>query len=376
MMGYKKRNMSARRQFRRLFRMVFLMLGILNILLVMAVTTLTQQHTPCDHVSCTCDVKRRLNQTEPTVAQVTCNPGIPCVYPEEVDFRVIVITFNRANSLYTLLKSLDLLELDGASASMEIWIDRSRHNNSVHRETLDIARSFNWTRGVKRVHVQRRHVGIYGQWIDTWRPMPRGNELGVILEDDMSVSPYIYHWIKAAHQKYGPRKDVAGYTLQSEGVGNFVNLDPIRGPKSHTAYMFRMIGTWGYAPRPDTWITFQNWYHRTSVNPDYHPYIEKATILTKWCKAFEQSKQQDTFWEIWFGHYCEIHDLFSVYNNLRVCSGKYNVFLSANRKEKGLHFAKKRPDNADKLLTAADWSENYFKLPDKPERYDWNGSMI
>lgn len=49
-----------------------------------------------------------------------CVTGTPCVYVDEVDFRIIVITFNRANSLLKLLKSIDDIELDGSQGALEI----------------------------------------------------------------------------------------------------------------------------------------------------------------------------------------------------------------------------------------------------------------
>ena len=70
---------------------------------------------------------------------VGCEPGIPCRYPELVDFRVIVIAYDRNKSLRKLLESLDALELDGDSARLEIWLDRG-WNGAVHRPTFDVAR--------------------------------------------------------------------------------------------------------------------------------------------------------------------------------------------------------------------------------------------
>ena len=72
-------------------------------------------------------------------------------------------------------------------------------------KTLDVARTFNWTRGLTRVHVQQSHVGIRGQWIDSWRPRADSTEVGLILEDDISVSPFVYRWLKAVHRQYDKR---------------------------------------------------------------------------------------------------------------------------------------------------------------------------
>jgi hypothetical protein len=139
-----------------------------------------------------------------------------------VDLRVIVLACNRPDALSMLLTSLDNLVLDGATASLEIWIDRNK-NGTVHNATSHVAHSFAWSRGVTRVHVWPRHVGIYGQWIDTWCPAVtdedgRSGEMALILEEDLVVSPYAWRWLRAARQAYGNRTDLAGYSLQSENV--------------------------------------------------------------------------------------------------------------------------------------------------------------
>ena len=89
----------------------------------------------------------------PPANTTSCETGRPCTYPDVVDFRVIVITFNRADSLSKLLRSLDTLVLDGHRAALEIWIDRDR-KNGVDQRTFEVASAFNWKGGATRVHVQ------------------------------------------------------------------------------------------------------------------------------------------------------------------------------------------------------------------------------
>ena len=95
-----------------------------------------------------------INESRPTDTSTTsCVTGRPCQYEDQVDFRVIVITFNRADSLSKLLRSLDTLELDGDRAALEIWIDRHR-KYGVDQRTLEVASAFKWKGGPTRVHVQ------------------------------------------------------------------------------------------------------------------------------------------------------------------------------------------------------------------------------
>jgi len=82
-----------------------------------------------------------------------CETGRPCTYRDSVDIRLIVITFNRAQSLARLLTSVDTLVLDGYEGALEIWIDRNRQDE-VDQRTHEVAAAFSWKAGPTRVHVQ------------------------------------------------------------------------------------------------------------------------------------------------------------------------------------------------------------------------------
>jgi len=98
-----------------------------------------------------------------------------------------------------------------------------------------------------------------GQWIDTWRPRDDSNtELGLLLEDDLSVSPYAYRWLVAVHSAYRHRSDFVGATLQSRSLTlSSRPKGPLAGPKADTVVMYKGFGSWGYAPRPLHWRRFQ-----------------------------------------------------------------------------------------------------------------------
>ena len=107
-----------------------------------------------------------------------------------------------------------------------------------------------------------------GQWIDTWRPRDDSDkEIGLILEDDISVSPYAYRWLRAVYRAYYHRGDFGGATLQSDDVSILwepptgrpvgVTPKPIEGPKTDTVLMYKCLGTWGFAPSSRHWRRFQ-----------------------------------------------------------------------------------------------------------------------
>jgi hypothetical protein len=138
-----------------------------------------------------------------------CKPGSPCRHPTTVDVRVIVLTIDRPKSLQKCLNSLDKLELDGHTTSMHIFIDRDKQNQT-HNATVDVAKSFRWSKGPTIVHLQETHVGLYGQWVDSWRPKAGSNELALIIEDDIDVSPYAYRWVRLNHERHGHKDFISG----------------------------------------------------------------------------------------------------------------------------------------------------------------------
>ena len=119
----------------------------------------------------------------------------------------------------------------------------------VDGATLDAVRQFRWSRGPTRVHVQKRHVGIYGQWIDTWAPADhtrQSKEICLILEDDLTVSPFVYRWLKAVHRHYESFPEFLGATLNSDEQ---VTLDGLYSrlvaPKEDSVFMYKCMGSWG-----------------------------------------------------------------------------------------------------------------------------------
>jgi len=87
------------------------------------------------------------------VNETLCVTGCPCTYQDVMDFRVIVITFNRPDSLSKLFQSLNTLVLDGDRTALEIWIDRDRRN-TLDKRTIEVASAFIWKSVLIRIHVQ------------------------------------------------------------------------------------------------------------------------------------------------------------------------------------------------------------------------------
>ena len=112
-----------------------------------------------------------------------------------VDFRIIVIVYNRAKSLQECLESLNTVDYMGDKVALDVWIDRSK-TGVIDGATFTVAKNFRFKGGDVIVHNQTKHVGILGQWMDSWQVKPDTKEIAVILEDDMSAGPFMWKWLK------------------------------------------------------------------------------------------------------------------------------------------------------------------------------------
>ena len=319
-------------------------------------------------------MKRGAMDYDAAMCNVTCTTGIPCEYLDELDFRIIVFTYNRPDSLKKCLSSVSNLETLGDNVGVDIWIDRAK-TGQVNQKTLDVAKGFQrtWSKGRVCVHVQKRNAYVIGQWVDTWRPRNNSREIALLLEDDTDISPMTYRWLKLMDYRFRFVPDVAGYALQAEV--SFVHKDNKRRvntiPKSHNVYLYRLFGTWGYSPKPNEWRNFQDWFHVVRKNTSFHPYISDL-IITDWFRMFERRRNADSMWEMWVIYYHYINNLYTVYPNLQNYSGQSNTLLDINREEPGLHFKKKVKKDRSKLLLST-WQKNFEKFPDFFPRYDFDG---
>ncbi|KAK2152016.1 hypothetical protein LSH36_342g04015 [Paralvinella palmiformis] len=300
--------------------------------------------------------------------------GKPERYDDEVDFRIIVLAYNRPKSLQKCLEHLAELDTLGDRVAVEIWIDRSR-DGTFDTRTWDVAEDFRIgerSSGLAhvRVHVQRNHSYIIGQWVNTWRPHENRRELAVILEDDVDLSPCAYKWLKAVNGRFGSWPEVAGYTLQSENV-NYVRENyytPLTGPQTDPVFLYQLIGTWGFSPHPEHWRRFQDWFHLVWDDPNFRPYVP-GTELNVWYRNYERRGLTYSMWEMFFVYYCHINDLYIVYSNLRAYTGRGDVFLDVHRQEPGLHATSRSRNEDTSSFLMKTWNPDYVKFPDTVTKY-------
>ena len=324
-----------------------------------------------------------VNWTDKSFCTTTCKTGTPCEYKDEVDFRIMVITYNRAHSTQNCLEAIAKVDTLGLKVAVEIWIDsKAKDKEDVDAETLKVAETFanTWKGGRACVHKQNRNALIIGQWIDTWRPRNNTKEIGVFVEDDVDVSYHALRWLKLVHEKYGGEKDLAGFSLQMEEESRFFagKQGQLVGPKDQNVFLYRVLGTWGFSPQPKPWREFQNWFHTKDAK--LKPYVN-GIVPTSWYRSFEKQHREQHMWSMWHIYYTDMKKQYTMYCNLHRKMGKKDIKLASNRREKGLHYQRggkttPAPTKIRWNTMMTQWKEEYAQFPQKLTRYAYDGKVV
>ncbi|KAI0820788.1 hypothetical protein BC628DRAFT_1329644 [Trametes gibbosa] len=178
-----------------------------------------------------------------------------------------VITNDRPYSLNRLLSSLDNARYFGDKLDMRINLEKS-----ADRETLRIAGEYAWERGRVYLHHRIVHGGLLPAVVESW--YPSGNDsYGLILEDDVELSPLFYAYVKLTllRYRYGRPEDRSAHLfgislyqqknleLRPEGRHLFdarALFATAALPHEHTPYLSQIPCSWGALYFPEHWREF------------------------------------------------------------------------------------------------------------------------
>ena len=177
---------------------------------------------------------------------------------------IIVVGYNRPDSLERILQSLARADYDYTDIPLRISID-----HSGNEEVVRIANMFEWEYGEKEVvyHPERlglrRHIISCGDLTEEYGAV-------MILEDDLYVSPDYYNYAIQALEKYGDCPWIAGISL-------------------NTRKELLFASSWGQVWNRRMWKDFKAWYEQNQVLPASVKVPQ--TILhypeTSWAKYYQ-----------------------------------------------------------------------------------------
>ncbi|ORZ06065.1 hypothetical protein BCR42DRAFT_337439 [Absidia repens] len=188
----------------------------------------------------------------------------------QINIDLVVITDRRPHSLSRLFNSIGHSNYLGDKVDLTIHMEQS-----ADRVTRMFVNSFSWNHGTKQLRHRIRKGGLMPAIIESWYPSDNDN-YGVILEDDIEVSPLFYTWIKynILHYRYSKsNRDsyqwIYGISLYSprnlelmpEGRIEFDpndNLLPGNFPP-RTPYGSQVPCSWGAVYFPEHWREFHQY---------------------------------------------------------------------------------------------------------------------
>ncbi|KAI4383796.1 hypothetical protein MLD38_009595 [Melastoma candidum] len=173
-----------------------------------------------------------------------------------------IITQNRAKSLQRLLDSLRNAYYLGDDVPISFNMDRR-----VDEETIRLVGSFQWPHGAKTLRRRIIQGGLIRAVSESWYPA-NDDDYGLLLEDDIEVSPYYYLWIKYAllAYRYDPQvslPELSSISLYTPKLIEVVKERPKWNPTEffkdihpNTPYLHQLPCSWGAVFFPKHWREF------------------------------------------------------------------------------------------------------------------------
>ena len=251
---------------------------------------------------------------------------------------VAVISNNRHESLKRLCDSL-LRTKNPKNRSIRLIFNLEASSSN---ELIQYAHEFQWPFGEKLIKLRVRQGGLIPAVLESWYPVDK-HDHGVILEDDIEVSPFWLMWVdkvldgirKGAFRILGSR--IIGISLYSPRVTETVfpkrafysqNITTEFSGNRQYPYVMQTPCSWGAFFFSKQWMHFLSYArHRLSSSPTYRPVLIPGSRTNGWKQS----------WKKFMFEFMYLKGLFMVYPNF---DGQYS--FSTNHMEIGEHITEKK----------------------------------
>lgn len=257
---------------------------------------------------------------------------------------LVVICYNRPNSISRLLQSLIQANYNGLEVPLIISVDSSGSD-----EVTVIAQSFSWPYGEKKVIQHSERLGLRKHVISCGNLSNQYDSI-VLLEDDIYVSPYFYSYVCQTVEKYGFEDRIAGISLYTHLWNTNINRPYVPQNNGYDAYFLQYAQSWGQVWNKRMWNEFYTWYSKND-----NEIVEEADLperVIQWPKSS---------WLKYFIRYIVKTNRYFVYPY---------IALSTNFTDSGTHNSQSTTSYQVPLLWCP---KNDFLLPDFSDmslRYD------
>lgn len=273
---------------------------------------------------------------------------------------VRVLTMDRPAPLRRLISSLSRVEYHNDRVDLEVFVDYPNtkklpwlQNMTAYKETLELAQSWSWPNGRKRLRINSAPQGLARQWLrhannattDTRHSML------MVLEDDLELSPHFYSWLRDVTSSVimncsrGPDSDpqLFGIALerqhQAVGLGKRYHwldskpwlLDSMVGHAS--IYLSQQGSSWAPVFFVGHWNSFVSW---SRVSRKSGSACVPGLISNTW-----HATNNSDLWTPWLIKFMFNKGLYMMYfNYVSIFNVSAPPALVVNHREYGAHFFK------------------------------------
>lgn len=191
-------------------------------------------------------------------------------------YGVLIIGYNRPQGLQRLLNSIAVADFCADQVDLLVSIDRSG-NDDVEQ----VAQKFVWPHGEKKVFTYPERMGLRKHILHCGTYLKDYDALAVF-EDDLYVSPFFYHFMKATVEKYQDCDEIAGISLYNHlwNPNPAVNLPFEATHGEGDVYFMQYAQSWGQIWMRAQWDSFMTWYRNNSG--DFLPEDNFPDYVTGW----------------------------------------------------------------------------------------------
>ncbi|EPS66725.1 hypothetical protein M569_08051 [Genlisea aurea] len=246
---------------------------------------------------------------------------------------ISIITQNRVRSLSRLLNSLENAYYMGDNISIIFNMD-----SQVDEPTLKLVTTFNWAHGTKTIRKRVLRGGLIKSVSESWYPSSN-HDFGLLLEDDIEVSPYYYLWIKYAllTYHYDPKAsfpELSSISLYTPRVIEVLRERPFWNPTEffddadrNMPYLHQLPCSWGAVFFPKHWREFNAYINLRSDRNSTGDQVEIPRSVTNGWKRS---------WKKFFIEMMYLRGYVSLYPNF-----PNQTSFSTNHMEPGVHIQAK-----------------------------------
>ena len=166
---------------------------------------------------------------------------------------IIVIAYNRDESLKRLLTSLNNARYEREDITLIISIDKSDNEN-----VFKVVDEFDWKHGSKKAVLHDEKLGLKNHVLKCGDYVYEYENI-IVLEDDLYVSKNFYSYACQALEYSMDKPEIAGVSLYNHELNVHVR-EPFKAiDDGYDNYYMQFAQSWGQAYTKDQWDSFKNW---------------------------------------------------------------------------------------------------------------------